>query len=364
MSKTISSANFRASYAILILMGLLILTLWWHVDQSSSTQNIWAPQPFPGYQNKVAPRSPKEMVTFEPNPKCSHVLTLLPGGRWANLVMEYGSLYGLIKDHKAFGIKPVLNDEMKTKLKAMFPNLSIPSFSEMGCSDKNLPFVTTEQVMGGLLKGKWNNSIISLPKYWLREKYLEGAIDDLKHKDFQFNSTYVECVQKKLYDVKEHFLQNRPELDQAQVIYVGLHVRRTDYPRYLKFHNGTPVTEKYFYKAMNMFRDKFGPSVIFVSATDDPKWVIRKFSKFSDVYFSSNMDTCGIDAVHFDFTLLSHCNHSIYSYGTYGFMTSVLAGGHVIASHSFTVDQFLAKSFTTYEKGQNWTLIKDPASKS
>lgn len=306
--------NYRASYTIFIVLGLLLFVRWWSVNQNPSIpyQSIHEldPRPSPGYLQSKRSEDSKNLDFLEPYPKCSHVLTLLPGGRWANVVMEYGALYGVIKDHEGFQIKPVLNDEMKTNLSEVFPNLSIPSFSEMGCSDKDLPFVTTEQVKAGFLKEEWEDPIISLPKYWLRDKYLIPVIDDLKQNDFQFNPKIVYYVQEGLRSVKEDFLKSHPELD--DVIFVGLHVRRTDYARYIKKHNGKAVTENYFYKAMKMVREKFGPSVVFVSATDDPKWSKSKFSKFPDVYFSTKMDMGKIDPVHFDFALLSHCNHSIF----------------------------------------------------
>ncbi|XP_059094053.1 galactoside alpha-(1,2)-fucosyltransferase 1-like isoform X2 [Tigriopus californicus] len=359
LAKKMSVTIRRISFSILIVLGVLMLTQLCFVVQDRSsqypTQRRLAPSPKLGY-------STEQSGVGAPYPKCSHILTLRMGGRWANLVMEYASLYGVIMDNKGFGIKPVLNDIMKAKLQVMFPNLSIPSFKEMGCSDKDLRYVTSEQVSAGILQQKWNHLTLSLPIYWLRKRYIKPVIDDLKQNDFRFDLKIVHYVQKGLQGVKEDFLKNRPKLNQA--IFVGLHVRRTDYPRYLKTHNGTAVTENYFYKALDMFRDKFGSSVVFVSATDDQKWVEAKFSKFSDVYFSSKMDTGKIDPVHFDFALLSHCNHSIYSYGTYGFMTSILAGGHVIAADAYSVDKFLAKDFAKTEKGQNWTLIKDPVATS
>ncbi|TRY64192.1 hypothetical protein TCAL_15177 [Tigriopus californicus] len=357
--------NYRAPYTIVILLVLLLLIRWYSVDRSTSLSfpNKYQrdPRPSPGYLQRTGAQELSNLEDIEPYPKCTHVLTLLPGGRWANTVMEYGSLYGVIKDHEGFRIKPVLNDEMKTNLTEVFPNLSIPSFSEMGCSDKDLPFVTTEQVKAGFLKEKWEHPILSLPKYWLRDKYFIPAIDDLKQNEFQFHPRLVQYVERGLQSAKEDFLKTRPGLD--QVIFVGLHVRRTDYARYIKKHNGTAVTEHYFYKAMKMVRDKFGPSVVFVSATDDPKWTKSKFSKFPDVYFSSKMQMGKIDPVHFDFALLSHCNHSIYSYGTFGYMTSILAGGHVIAANSYTVDKFIALTYARSERGQNWTIIRDPTVK-
>ncbi|TRY63511.1 hypothetical protein TCAL_16640 [Tigriopus californicus] len=61
--------------------------------------------------------------------------------------------------------------------------------------------------------------------------------------------------------------------------------------------------------------------------------------------------------------LMDVFSHNV-NYGTYGFMTSILAGGHVIAADAYSVDKFLAKDFAKTEKGQNWTLIKDPVATS
>ena len=43
----------------------------------------------------------------------------------------------------------------------------------------------------------------------------------------------------------------------------------------------------------------------------------------------------GLNPAHFDFAVLSHCNASVFDYGTYGFWSSYLAGGESYLARGF-----------------------------
>ena len=78
----------------------------------------------------------------------------------------------------------------------------------------------------------------------------------------------------------------------------------------------------YLRKAMNFYRMKY-QAVHFVVASDDVNWCQRKLSS-PDVTFTNQSD------YRMDFAILSSCNHTIMTVGTYGWWVGWLAGGDVI----------------------------------
>ena len=89
-------------------------------------------------------------------------------------------------------------------------------------------------------------------------------------------------------------------------VFVGIHVRRTDYKRWLGFHlKGQYVTMKYFSRAMAFFEARYGVgNIVFVVASDDYRWCRKMFGHRRDVVLSAKSKV-------FDFAALTRCNHTI-----------------------------------------------------
>ncbi|XP_047492405.1 galactoside 2-alpha-L-fucosyltransferase Sec1-like isoform X5 [Penaeus chinensis] len=111
----------------------------------------------------------------------------------------------------------------------------------------------------------------------------------------------------------------------ALPVLVGFHVRRGDYVRYAarSFRASLP-DDKYFTKALNHYRQKFSNEVAFVVASDDKGFVRQRLGHHPDVYLSK------ATSAFEDMALLSSCNHSIVTLGSFGFWTGYLAGGEVV----------------------------------
>ncbi|XP_037796398.1 galactoside 2-alpha-L-fucosyltransferase 3-like [Penaeus monodon] len=82
--------------------------------------------------------------------------------------------------------------------------------------------------------------------------------------------------------------------------------------------------DKYFTRALNHYRQKFSNGVAFVAASDDMAFVRQRLGHHPDVYFSKGASPFE------DMALLSSCNHSIVTLGSFGFWTGYLAGGEVV----------------------------------
>eukprot|EP00095_Tigriopus_kingsejongensis_P011073 maker-scaffold23_size669530-snap-gene-5.22 protein:Tk11073 transcript:maker-scaffold23_size669530-snap-gene-5.22-mRNA-1 annotation:"hypothetical protein DAPPUDRAFT_307215" len=167
----------------------------------------------------------------------------------------------------------------------------------------------------------------------------------------------MEGVQSGFRRIRTKFLASRPGV--SNVIFAGVHARRTDYTEYIAKHKGSPVSKKFFIHAMDILRKKMGPSIVFVAVSDDVSWIKEHFKKLPDVYYADDLDYGDIDPVSFDFSVLSSCNHSIYSYGTFGFFSAFLAGGQTILADAYDKVNSIGQVYAKMNYGQNWTLLGD-----
>ncbi|XP_064476059.1 galactoside alpha-(1,2)-fucosyltransferase 2-like [Ornithodoros turicata] len=123
--------------------------------------------------------------------------------------------------------------------------------------------------------------------------------------------------------------------ERANPTYVGVHVRRTDYVQIIEEDfNGVVADQEYFKKAMAYFRLRYsGP--LFVVVSDDMDWCRENIdTSHGDVYFAGE----GLySSPGRDLALLAHCNHTIMTYGTFGYWAGYLAGGEVVYVDIFTL---------------------------
>ena len=88
-------------------------------------------------------------------------------------------------------------------------------------------------------------------------------------------------------------------------VFVGIHVRRTDYKNNLRRHTGHFATIQYFVRAMTHFEAKYGVgNVVFIVASDDYEWCQKMLDSRQDVFLASRSSEV-------DFALLTRCNHTI-----------------------------------------------------
>lgn len=169
--------------------------------------------------------------------------------------------------------------------------------------------------------------------------------DDIR-KEFQFQDHFNRYAQTILHRANFCHLPN--------VTFVGVHVRRGDYKKgWLEAFEGVPVNMEYFQKAFQYFRKKYN-NVIFIAVSDDRTWCSEKLSKELTVHVPEEAPS----AAH-DLAILANCNHTVITYGTFGFWGAYLAGGEVLyfdkflkPNTTFTLTNFLfEKMYPPYWKG-------------
>lgn len=145
-------------------------------------------------------------------------------------------------------------------------------------------------------------------------------LDDVR-REFTFKPSLRLYAEMMLRGIARRFNLSEP-------VYVGIHVRRTDYVDYLwQKLKVRPAPVRYYLAAMDYFQGKY-KNVVFVVASDSIGWC--KFNLRTSqhkVSFISDMDGRGPGK---DLAVLSACNHSIIDYGTYGSFGAILASGETV----------------------------------
>jgi Glycosyl transferase family 11 len=162
-------------------------------------------------------------------------VTVVDGGRLANKIWEYAAVWSVARLMGRPGYVP---DTILTPLKEVFTNLSLHSLDEIKHCDLELgaeirrssllPLETLKQEFKGqnMLLEKW----ILLPQSVL--KFLNIAKDE-----FQFRPEILREVEA---TVKQVGGEGRTR--------IGIHVRRTDYFKYLQFGFHTNMADKKYYR--------------------------------------------------------------------------------------------------------------------
>ena len=126
-----------------------------------------------------------------------------------------------------------------------------------------------------------------------------------------------------------------PGLNQGLFTRVGIHVRRGDIvekPSAVAFGYTTPGTS-YFKRAMQYMADMY-TRVQFLVFTDDSKWAIEHITpnlvEKKDTLIRVNVTICKGNSAGQDLAILSLCDHTIMSTGTYGWWGAWLAKGTTI----------------------------------
>ncbi|KAJ9578889.1 hypothetical protein L9F63_004903 [Diploptera punctata] len=137
-----------------------------------------------------------------------------------------------------------------------------------------------------------------------------------------------------LTEKSQEILRNSSK-GQMGVVFVSVHVRRTDYEFYLRIvYNRPLVTADYFRRQMDYFRNKY-TRVILMIVSDDPDWSERELSADDTAVVRDS-------SPEQDLSLMASCNHSILDYGTFGTWGALLAGGEtVLYDIKYGLEQYL-----------------------
>ena len=269
---------------------------------------------------------------------CNRLATVADGGRLGNLMSQYATLFAnagrlkvpfyyshppdvhRLKTPSSLQLRPVISPRMESALRRHFPSLSMMSGGV--CAGAAFTLIAHENVSradsladlhlaadgGNVRIGGYPNDV----------RRVAAVRDDILA-EFRFGAAVRARAQAFLRSVAAKATKRRRMRDgpnnngSSDVVFVGVHVRRTDYAEWTKARlGGVLVTARYFAAAMDAFRGRFGDAVAFVVASDDLGWCHRFLAGLDGVHFVEwGRAVAAAAAPAQDMAVLAACNHSI-----------------------------------------------------
>ena len=186
-----------------------------------------------------------------------------------------------------------------------------------------------------------------VPLKWFRYATYEPEMEHLEEMDLilgnniqaiQYFLPYVDEI-KKFLVINDNLVQTSQNFLHGLNVsttstFVGIHVRRGDMLNELEVKNGRLLPKpRYLEKAMIYFLSKYH-NVKFIVCSDDLDWCKQNETSLQPGRLSS-IASYGIHfspgtSPEWDLALLTQCNHTIITVGTFGWWGAWLAGGEVI----------------------------------
>lgn len=148
--------------------------------------------------------------------------------------------------------------------------------------------------------------------------------------DFQLKDEFVVHADQSLNKIKQIFAK---QLKKRKPTFIAVHLRRSDASKSFSDLGFPALKPGYFFSAMDTMVNNLKvkkKSMIFVLVSDDHQWVkdnILPRVKDFNAIIAGNGDFQTIWGAAYDLALMSRCNHTILSFGSYSFWAGFLAGG-------------------------------------
>ncbi|XP_059088423.1 uncharacterized protein LOC131884607 isoform X1 [Tigriopus californicus] len=182
------------------------------------------------------------------------------------------------------------------------------------------------------------------------------GVEEALVRAFRLKQHYIDSAQEELNKIlnehegkkakkKSKKSKSKKKKKKDAPIFVGIHSRRTDHQDFESVTGFKTLKPSYYLHAMEMYREHF-KNVIFIYISDDLQWGkthLRPRTKAGDLYFGGQGSPHESHSIGFDLALMSLCNHTILSYGTFSYWVGFMAGGSVI----------LPKHFPDYRTGSD-----------
>ncbi|KAL4667191.1 hypothetical protein H8959_005880 [Pygathrix nigripes] len=304
---------FSFSTAHFILFVFTVSTIF-HIEQRlAKIQAVWKlPVQIPGLASTSKAPQPSQL---------RGMWTINAIGRLGNQMGEYATLYALAKMN---GRPAFIPAQMHSTLAPIF-KITLPVLHSATAS--RIP---------------WQNYHLN---DWMEEKYRHIPGEYVRLTGYPCSWTFYHHLRHEIlqeFTLHDHvreeaqkFLRGLQVNGSRPSTFVGVHVRRGDYVHVMpKVWKGVVAGQKYLQQALDMFRARYS-SPIFVVTSNGMAWCRENIdTSHGDVVFAGD----GIEGSPAkDFALLTQCNHTIMTIGTFGIWAAYLAGGDTIYLANYTL---------------------------
>ncbi|TRY72085.1 hypothetical protein TCAL_09954 [Tigriopus californicus] len=289
--------------------------------------------------------------------ECRQYLALTSDSSWLDLMTEYATFLSFVyqKQYKGY---LVVSDQVRNRLIQFFPNVSLPGISDLPCHFEPVEVVKDISMTNDTFDRVTAKSRRAANLVLENQPGKFSVI--LVHRkvmryEFQFHATYDQVVKRSLHIVD----RNRPMISKDRPrVFVGVQIKRLD----VNSNEEWLSSKEYYFKAMEMFRARYGRNCVFILSSDDLLWAHNCFSELSDVVFTDQIAKEHVPAKIFDFMVLTQCNHTIVSHGSLGIWGAFLGDGDVIAPDSvYFGTPSLIRTIMASGFFSNWQTIIDPS---
>ena len=238
--------------------------------------------------------------------------------RLGNNMFQFASSLGIAYRH---GFVPVFPDQYWSPIFKMF-NFTVPLYESLPESCKKYPTVNYTQInhaniydqhtegLGYISRHRKSN--IYLDGFWENEKYFVNIRSEIK-KQFKFNDV-IES------DARQFLREQMKRYNGKQFVKVGVHLRLSD-----RLWEWKEKAMKYLQKAVSFYQ-KLYENLLFVVCSDSIPAAREIFPNGTNVTYSEKFG----DKPWVDMAVLTLCDHSIISVGTFGWWAAWLTGGTVV----------------------------------
>ena len=259
----------------------------------------------------------KSMSQRAPLPKVKHRVYIEMMGRLGNNMFQFASLYGIARTTRRIPALPIIDNQLLDVF-----HLDIMKQASFETVPLGISKLQEEQ------SGIYTPQLFYLPPrdvtvccYLQSWRYFRDYGKDIR-KLFRFKD-WVEVRANRYLSVITRNYLSKGHFGQHRLTYVGVHIRRSDYMNQEHLARGyKPASVSYLHKAMDYFRQKY-PNVYFIVCSDEIFWA-KQHIKAYDVHFVEDQGST------MDLALLTHCNHTVITVGSYGWWAGWLAGGDVV----------------------------------
>ncbi|XP_064609556.1 galactoside alpha-(1,2)-fucosyltransferase 2-like [Liolophura sinensis] len=229
-------------------------------------------------------------------------------GRLGNQMFEFASLLGIARHHS---MTPAIPKD--SQLRNIF-NVNVTDI------DKEISSGFTH--IGQMRDCDFDpisadfGSNLTMSGYFQSWRYFSNVFPELR-KQFTFKD---DIVKRARLALETSIQSQHPHFSLENATLVGVHVRRGDMvqPEMIQF--GYAVGSKgYLFRAVDNFRSKYR-SVMFIVCSNDMGWTKEKLPHQVSTFITGQ-------EAEVDMAILSLCNHTVMTVGSYGWWSAFLTGG-------------------------------------
>lgn len=269
----------------------------------------------------LSPQVPPSGSKRPTTPQLDGMWTINAIGRLGNQMGQYATLYALAK---ANGRPAFIPEHMHSTLAPLF-RISLPV----------LHSATAHSIT-------WRNYHLD---DWMQERYRHIQDRYVRLTGYPCSWTFYHHLRPEIlreFSLHEHVRrQAQAFLGELRVqgsrprTFVGVHVRRGDYVHVMpRVWKGVVADRGYLQQALDWFRARY-PAPVFVVTSNGMAWCRENMdTSRGDVVFAGN----GLEgSPGRDFALLTQCNHTVMTIGTFGIWAAYLAGGDTVYLANYTL---------------------------